>query len=69
MVRGRFRKRPCAENEERLDLLGRLMAYVRQMDMLMSDDNMVRVLAERFLSGHYERPGQEEGEGERSEEK
>ncbi len=69
VVRGRFRKRPCAENEERLDLLGRLMAYVRQMDMLMSDDNMVRVLAERFLSGHYERPGQEEGEGERSEEK
>jgi pyruvate,water dikinase len=62
VVRARFRKRPAAENEERLDLLGRLMAYVRQMDMLMSDDSKIYLLAERFLSGHYERPGEEEGE-------
>jgi len=59
VVRARFRKRPCAENEERLDLLGRLMAYVRQMDMLMSDDSKIYLLAERFLAGHYERPGEE----------
>ncbi|MBM4276044.1 MAG: hypothetical protein FJ134_16535 [Deltaproteobacteria bacterium] len=57
MIRARFRKRPMAETEERLDLLGRLMAYARQMDMLMSDDNIPLVLAERFLAGHYERPG------------
>lgn len=63
VVRARFRKRPAAENEERLDLLGRLMAYVRQMDMLMSDDSMVYQLAERFLAGHYSRPGEEEGAG------
>jgi len=63
VVRARFRKRPAAENEERLDLLGRLMAYVRQMDMLMSDDSKIYLLAERFLSGHYERPD-EEGEKE-----
>lgn len=60
VVRARFRKRPAAENEERLDLLGRLMAYVRQMDMLMSDDSKIYLLAERFLAGHYERPGEEE---------
>ncbi len=60
VIRGRFRKRPAPEMEERLDLLGRLMAYVRQMDMLMSDDNISQTLAERFLAGHYERPGQEE---------
>jgi pyruvate,water dikinase len=59
IIRGRFRKRPAAETEERLDLLGRLMAYVRQMDMLMSDDSMPEILAQRFLTGHYERPGQE----------
>jgi len=59
VVRARFRKRPIAEIEERLDLLGRLMAYVRQMDMLMSDDSKIYLLAERFLSGHYERPGEE----------
>jgi hypothetical protein len=26
----------------------------------MSDDDMPEVLAQRFLTGHYERPGQEE---------
>ncbi len=65
VVRARFRKRPTAEIGERLDLLGRLMAYVRQMDMVMSDDSMVYLLAERFLAGHYERPGEgkrEEGQ-------
>jgi pyruvate,water dikinase len=62
VVRARFRKRPCPENEERLDLLGRLMAYVRQMDMVMSDDSKIYLLAERFLAGHYERPEQEWGE-------
>jgi pyruvate,water dikinase len=65
VVRARFRKRPCSENEERLDLLGRLMAYVRQMDMLMSDDSKIYLLAERFLAGHYERPGEEEMQGEK----
>jgi pyruvate,water dikinase len=61
VIRGRFRKRPAPEMEERLDLLGRLMAYVRQMDMLMSDDAISQTLAERFLAGHYERPGQKAG--------
>jgi pyruvate,water dikinase len=59
VIRARFRRRPEAEMEERLDLVGRLMAYVRQMDMLMKDDNISQVLAERFLAGHYDRPGEE----------
>ena len=63
VVRARFRRHPAAETEERLDLLGRLMAYVRQMDMLMSDDAKIYLLSERFLSGHYERPEEEKGEG------
>ncbi len=64
IIRGRFRRRPAAETEERLDLLGRLMAYVRQMDMLMCDDCIPETLAQRFLTGHYERPGfQETAEG------
>jgi hypothetical protein len=29
------------------------------MDMLMSDDSKIYLLAERFLAGHYERPGEE----------
>lgn len=60
VIRARLRRRPAPEMEERLDLLGRLMAYVRQMDMLMSDDATSQLLAERFLAGHYERPGQDE---------
>ena len=64
VIRARFRRRPEAEMEERLDLVGRLMAYVRQMDMLMKDDNISQVLAERFLAGHYERPGEEAETGE-----
>lgn len=59
VIRARFRKRPQKEMEERLDLLGRLMAYVRQMDMLMANDDYVHFLAERFLAGHYARPGEE----------
>ncbi|MDI6853975.1 MAG: PEP/pyruvate-binding domain-containing protein [Deltaproteobacteria bacterium] len=61
VIRARFRKRPQPEMEERLDLLGRLMAYVRQMDMLMANEDLVHLLAERFLAGHYERPGEENG--------
>jgi pyruvate,water dikinase len=64
VVQARFRKRPAPEIEERLDLLGRLMAYVRQMDMLMANDAYIHLLAERFLAGHYERPGEEERHGE-----
>jgi pyruvate, water dikinase len=56
VIRGRFRRRTAAEMEERLDILGRLMAYVRQLDMLMCDDAISQTLAERFLAGHYERP-------------
>jgi pyruvate,water dikinase len=59
VIRARFRRHPAPEMEDRLDLVGRLMAYVRQMDMLMKDDNISQVLAERFLAGHYERPGEE----------
>ncbi len=59
IIRGRYRKHSAAETEERLDLVGRLMAFVRQMDMLMKDDDIPDILAQRFLEGHYERPGQE----------
>jgi len=63
VIRARFRRHPAPEMEDRLNLVGRLMAYVRQMDMLMKDDNISQVLAERFLTGHYERPGEEEETG------
>ena len=65
MIRGRFRKRPAAEIEERLDLLGRLMAYVRQMDMLMSDDSISQTLA-RTVPGRPLRAARAGGEAARA---
>jgi pyruvate,water dikinase len=62
VIQARFRKHSAPETEERLDLLGRLMAYVRQMDMLMANEAYIHTYAERFLAGHYERPGEEERE-------
>jgi pyruvate,water dikinase len=59
VIRARLRRLPAPEMAERLTLVGRLMAYVRQMDMLMKDDTISQVLAERFLAGHYDRPGEE----------
>jgi hypothetical protein len=32
--------------------------------MLMKDDHISQVLAERFLAGHYDRPGEEAATGE-----
>jgi pyruvate,water dikinase len=64
VIRARLRGHPAPEMEDRLNLVGRLMAYVRQMDMLMKDDNISQILAERFLTGHYERPGEVENTGE-----
>jgi pyruvate,water dikinase len=59
VIRARLRRLPAPEMAGRLTVVGRLMAYVRQMDMLMKDDSISQVLAERFLAGHYERPGEE----------
>jgi pyruvate,water dikinase len=64
VIQARFRKHSALETEERLDLLGRLMAYVRQMDMLMASEAYIHTYAERFLAGHYERPGEERHGGE-----
>jgi pyruvate,water dikinase len=66
VIRARLRRLPAPEMAERLTLVGRLMAYVRQMDMLMKDDAISQVLAERFLAGHYDRPGEENQTGEAS---
>jgi pyruvate,water dikinase len=66
VIRARLRRLPAPEMADRLTIVGRLMAYVRQMDMLMKDDSISQVLAERFLAGHYDRPGQEAQTGEAS---
>ncbi len=38
---------------ERLDTVGRLLQFTRQMDMLMQSEASVNILAQSFLSGNY----------------
>lgn len=49
----RFQKYERSLTEERLDLLGRLLQYTRQMDMIMNNEQSVLELAKRFLQGDY----------------
>ena len=52
-VTARFAKRPRGETEDRLDQLGRLLIFTRQMDMLMSKEDLVAKMAACFLEGNY----------------
>jgi pyruvate, water dikinase len=52
-VDARFQKFECSMIEEKLDQLGRLLLYTRQMDMLMHSETSVEALARNFLEGNY----------------
>ncbi|MFH0998727.1 MAG: PEP/pyruvate-binding domain-containing protein [Pseudomonadota bacterium] len=52
-VTARFAKEHPAVIEEKLDLIGRLLLFTRQMDMLMTTEAAVNHLAECFLQGNY----------------
>lgn len=53
LVSARLQKYGCDLIMERLDLVGRLLLYTRQMDMLMQDEGHVHAMAKNFLSGNY----------------
>ncbi|WP_373497892.1 PEP/pyruvate-binding domain-containing protein [Desulfococcus sp.] len=53
-VNARFAKQPQAVIAERLEMLGRLLIFTRQMDMLMENETMLERLTESFLSGRYD---------------
>jgi pyruvate,water dikinase len=52
-VDARFQKFECPLIEEKLDFLGRLLLFTRQMDMLMHSEASVEALAKNFLAGNY----------------
>jgi pyruvate,water dikinase len=52
-VNARYAKNISAHIVERLDILGRLLMYTRQMDMLMKSDEAIQVLARQFIEGNY----------------
>ncbi|MBI4858755.1 MAG: phosphoenolpyruvate synthase [Candidatus Riflebacteria bacterium] len=53
-VDARFYKHERSLVEEKLDMVGRMLQFTRQMDMLMRSEASVKALAERFLSGVYD---------------
>jgi len=52
-VNARFQKYDCPLIEEKLDQVGRLLLYTRQMDMLMNNEESVEAVAKHFLEGNY----------------
>ncbi|MCU0587363.1 MAG: PEP-utilizing enzyme [Syntrophobacteraceae bacterium] len=52
-VDAKFQKYPAEEIEEKLDHLGRLLLFTRQMDMLMHSEASVTAIARAFLAGDY----------------
>lgn len=58
-VDARLQKYPCPIIAEKLDQLGRLLHFTRQMDMLMTGETSIKAVAQNFLAGNYHlEPGQ-----------
>jgi pyruvate,water dikinase len=53
LVNAWFRKAPADQTEERLDILGRLLACTSQLDMYMTSREAMNWYTEQFLQGNY----------------
>jgi pyruvate,water dikinase len=56
-VDAKFQKYPQEDIEEKLDQVGRLLLFTRQMDMLMHSEASVTAIANAFLAGDYHLEG------------
>ena len=54
LIIGRIANMVRADMEKILDSIGRLIAYTRQLDAVLHDDNKVETYARNFLEGIYE---------------
>jgi pyruvate,water dikinase len=52
-VSGRYQKFDRSATEDKLERVGRLLLFTRQMDMLMSNESSVEFVAKCFLQGNY----------------
>ncbi|MBA3036376.1 MAG: hypothetical protein FP814_07775 [Desulfobacterium sp.] len=52
-VDARYQKHEKTLIEQKLDMLGRLLQFTRQMDMLMTNEASVDALSKNFLAGKY----------------
>lgn len=53
LVNAWFRKAPADQTEERLDILGRLLACSSQLDMYMTSREVMNWYTDQFLQGNY----------------
>ena len=53
MLRGEMKKYEQKTMEKKLDMLGRLLASVRFLDMILSDDGVVEWYVTQFFKGNY----------------
>jgi len=61
-VDARLQKYPKSYIESRMDILGRLLIFTRQLDMLMTTEENVAWVVENFVAGNYKLsapPGQD----------
>ena len=59
-VDARIQKYPKSFIELKIDMLGRLLIFTRQLDMLMTTEQSVQWAAENFLAGNYKLHAMEE---------
>ncbi|MDR2551143.1 MAG: phosphoenolpyruvate synthase [Desulfobulbus sp.] len=52
-VDARLQKYPKSYIESRMDILGRLLIFTRQLDMLMTTEHSVEWVADNFVAGNY----------------
>ena len=52
-VDARLQKYPKSYIESRMDVLGRLLIFTRQLDMLMTSEKSVEWVADNFVAGNY----------------
>ena len=52
-VDARLQKYPKSYIESRIDILGRLLIFTRQLDMLMTTEQSVEWVADNFVAGNY----------------
>ena len=54
LINAWFKKYPLEITKEKLDMLGRLMGFTRQLDMLMDNEDVCYIYADVFKKGEYD---------------
>ena len=54
LVIGRIKKISAEAIHERMEMVGRLIGFTRQLDIMLNDDAVVERCFDNFMSGHYD---------------